>query len=727
VQTTAVTRVPRDGGYELFNVDHDFTYDTNDRTTSQTLSFGGPPLVSSADWAIGPEGGWSRTLTYPDGTVVEAERDVAGRVSTLRRDGGARTVDLQWLGRIRTGSDLYWRADADPLRERSTHDGLGKRLTWSWGLVDTDPSGTPVDPVWAAEYCGGEWDSARCDRGLLDIDARRDVTGRLRSVTTRWAHPFDADGDGALDPAPQPRWQGFDYDLRRRLSSRWSQTVAEADLPDLASHLADGPSVVAAAEDLDAERATFTREAGVGSLRSVERDGAVPWTDAVRGVGHRLSTVRIAGQVLDLTHDQGGRVVQIDPGFGLVYDPLDRLVAATGEDGELLEGYIYDADGRLVATVTPEGVVTALPHDGPQMLGAYILDDDGGWAPQWSAVWGPATDELIEWRDHLDARDYAPLADQRRSIVAAVPLEGAAAVSATAEYEAHGRLALKRHDGALGCNEQDTHDTVCEGPEGIPFGFASAWRSAVTGLTHMRNRWYSTRLGQFVSHDPLGFVDAFDLYGYAGFDPINRWDPSGRGSRGTAKMDKKSTKNAEKRPGPPGRDVRYAQTPAPPLPPGVVPPPRRPPPPAPPRVTPPPPKVTPPPPRVTPPRFGPGRLVKTIWEMCLRAPWLCWLAPVAILQGDTPPPVVKAEPDDRSDDLVPGDWVDDLDDLFERDEDGQPIEWEIEDTDPTTNPRLREKGVRWRWYIRDQNGNKWSIDVGPGPRFRYPPHKSTYQ
>jgi hypothetical protein len=43
----------------------------------------------------------------------------------------------------------------------------------------------------------------------------------------------------------------------------------------------------------------------------------------------------------------------------------------------------------------------------------------------------------------------------------------------------------------------------------------------------MRARWYSTQLGEFLSPDEVGYAGSFNLYAYAGFDPINRWDPSG--------------------------------------------------------------------------------------------------------------------------------------------------------------------------------------------------------
>ncbi|MBI3183963.1 MAG: hypothetical protein HYZ28_17645 [Myxococcales bacterium] len=47
------------------------------------------------------------------------------------------------------------------------------------------------------------------------------------------------------------------------------------------------------------------------------------------------------------------------------------------------------------------------------------------------------------------------------------------------------------------------------------------WEALESGL------WYSPELGEFLSQDPLGYHDSFNLYAYTAFDPINGWDPFG--------------------------------------------------------------------------------------------------------------------------------------------------------------------------------------------------------
>ena len=68
---------------------------------------------------------------------------------------------------------------------------------------------------------------------------------------------------------------------------------------------------------------------------------------------------------------------------------------------------------------------------------------------------------------------------------------------------------------------------------GNPVGFdqevgflGSSW-DAETGLSHLGARYYDPSVGRFLSEDPLGIAGGFNLYQYAGNNPVTFFDPTG--------------------------------------------------------------------------------------------------------------------------------------------------------------------------------------------------------
>jgi RHS repeat-associated protein len=62
----------------------------------------------------------------------------------------------------------------------------------------------------------------------------------------------------------------------------------------------------------------------------------------------------------------------------------------------------------------------------------------------------------------------------------------------------------------------------------IVFGYTGKYFDETTGLQNSWNRWYSPKMGRFISQDPIGFAagDA-NLYRYVGNGPTMATDPSG--------------------------------------------------------------------------------------------------------------------------------------------------------------------------------------------------------
>ena len=156
------------------------------------------------------------------------------------------------------------------------------------------------------------------------------------------------------------------------------------------------------------------------------------------------------------------------------------------------------------------------------MIGAY----EQGIA-KWEATYTSGQDQMIGFYDYVGGADLVPIRDWRNNVVSAFDMTTQIAFG-HAEYSPEGRI-TSNVNGAQPCVEEGT-GAICALPGGMPFAFNGQWRSDKTGLTYMRNRWYSARLGQFVTTDPLHYVDSVNQYAFVGFDPINAWDPWGLGA-----------------------------------------------------------------------------------------------------------------------------------------------------------------------------------------------------
>jgi RHS repeat-associated protein len=66
-------------------------------------------------------------------------------------------------------------------------------------------------------------------------------------------------------------------------------------------------------------------------------------------------------------------------------------------------------------------------------------------------------------------------------------------------------------------------------PNGIPVWHGSTIEGGrdASGYQYKRNRYYDPNSGRFTQEDPIGLAGGFNLYGFAGGDPVNFGDPFG--------------------------------------------------------------------------------------------------------------------------------------------------------------------------------------------------------
>lgn len=202
------------------------------------------------------------------------------------------------------------------------------------------------------------------------------------------------------------------------------------------------------------------------------------------------------------------------------WDDFSALVAVK-DSGSLEEALQYDGLGRLVARWTPSGLVEELAYDGAQMVGAW----DAASNVRWSATWAPGIDALLSIADGTG--EYLALEDGKANVVAYLNADDSQ-LAGTAQFTPEGREQWKDFRGNTSCAEKG--NSRCKPLLNFPFGFHGAYKSPGTGLVYFRNRWYSTEAGQWLSQDPLGYVDSFNLYAFNRFDPVNFVDPWGLGT-----------------------------------------------------------------------------------------------------------------------------------------------------------------------------------------------------
>jgi RHS repeat-associated protein len=432
---------------------------------------------------------------------------------------GSVATDFDWLGDIYVGRRQDQAGGGSPFRETVRLDPFGAPLAWEYRAIDLDQQGNPADPTEGTGYCGGAW-RTECGRALLTVDALRYASGKIASLN--WSFGYPLVQGGTFVPLAHPTsWRGYGYTRLGELDRTWehdgvTSVVRPQGLQTHSITPADISALGAASVAWQYDRLP------AGDIKAIRRaaSGTQRWAlTTPRGPGHQLSRVQVDYIPHALMHDAEGNV-GADNARSFAFDSQGRL-AAVLTNGAVVEAYAYDGSGRLSALFqgtgnTPSEIIV---HDGESMVASFPSSG----APNWQAAWGPGTDRLIELRSNIG--NHIPLLDHRNTIVATWVPGPNGGVSGTAEYNPEGRLLRREPDGAMACREAGV--TICRPPGGIPFGFVTAWRSFTSGLLYLRQRWYSPGLGEFLSHDPAGYIGDGNPYAYAAFEPINNWDPSG--------------------------------------------------------------------------------------------------------------------------------------------------------------------------------------------------------
>jgi uncharacterized delta-60 repeat protein/RHS repeat-associated protein len=200
-----------------------------------------------------------------------------------------------------------------------------------------------------------------------------------------------------------------------------------------------------------------------------------------------------------------------------VFDGWNRLVAVKNSSGTTLVTYSYDALGRRIVGVAGSTTVDFYYDAAWQLLEEQV---SGSTTNQY--VWSPVyVDAMIE-RDSSGTRLYVAQ-DANYNVTSIFDTSGS--VKERYVYDPYGQITI-----------YDPTWATVRVSNGVPtssFAWNYGWQGERAnfglGLMLGRERVYSFQVNTWLQQDPLGFGGGqTNLYAFAGNQPVNRVDPSGK-------------------------------------------------------------------------------------------------------------------------------------------------------------------------------------------------------
>ena len=249
----------------------------------------------------------------------------------------------------------------------------------------------------------------------------------------------------------------------------------------------------------------------VGDWNGITENGTL--TSRTYSPAHEITSIGADA----VTHDAKGNLTNLGDGRSFAWDFDNRLSSATvaaGSDSGTagIQRYTYDALGRRVSKLTG-GQQTICVCAGQRVICEYTAaaaatpDVD---SPTQRYVHGDYIDELILKENHAGIVYYHR--NQQYSVVALTDASGS--VVERYSYTAYGKTAIHQANGNVLQATQHQND----------YTYTGRRADSESGLMYFRARYYDPATGEFISRDPLEYVDGMSLYrGYfvpGGADPF---------------------------------------------------------------------------------------------------------------------------------------------------------------------------------------------------------------
>jgi len=192
-----------------------------------------------------------------------------------------------------------------------------------------------------------------------------------------------------------------------------------------------------------------------------------------------------------MSHDRKGNLTQNKDGSLYTWDFNNQLAFSTAGTPSVNAAYAYDALGRRVSK-SSGNTITVFVHTNYQIATEYKSVNGGEFTENQSFVYATYIDDPIALISTNGTYFYH--SNQQYSISAITDSNGN--LSERYGYNAYGKPVIIT-DSILVDN---------------PYFFTGRQLDSETGLFYFRARYYDASLGQFISRDPLNYVDGMNLY-----------------------------------------------------------------------------------------------------------------------------------------------------------------------------------------------------------------------